>query len=65
MRRIWIIAAASVAAALAFAAVAHAQGSALIGRPAPRIQVKDLNGKSRSLAEFRGKVVLLCFAASW
>jgi hypothetical protein len=65
MRTVWVIAAASLAAALAFAAVANAQGAALIGRPAPRIQVKDLQGKTRSLTEFRGKVVLLCFAASW
>lgn len=33
--------------------------------PAPILNARDLNGASRSLADYRGKVVLLNFWASW
>jgi thiol-disulfide isomerase/thioredoxin len=33
--------------------------------PAPALQAQDLNGVSRTLADYRGKVVLLNFWASW
>lgn len=36
-----------------------------VGSLAPAIAEKDVNGKVRSLAEFRGKVVLIDFWASW
>ncbi len=36
-----------------------------VGDPAIPIRGKDLSGKPIELAEFRGKVVLLCFWASW
>ena len=42
----------ALAAAAAFAAPA-------IGQPAPAFQAADFNGKTRSLAEFRGKTVVL------
>lgn len=35
------------------------------GAPTPALQAKDLKGVSRTLADYRGKVVLLNFWASW
>ena len=35
------------------------------GKPAPEIRLKDLNGKEVSLADYKGKVVLLNFWATW
>jgi hypothetical protein len=34
-------------------------------KPAPALALPDLEGKTRTLAEFRGKVVLLFFWATW
>lgn len=34
-------------------------------RPAPEFALPDLEGRTRTLAEFRGKVVLLFFWATW
>jgi cytochrome c biogenesis protein CcmG/thiol:disulfide interchange protein DsbE len=35
------------------------------GAPAPDISVKDLNDKSETLADYKGKVVLVNFWATW
>ncbi len=37
----------------------------LVGKPAPPIVAKDVDGRSVSLAELKGKVVLIDFWASW
>jgi thiol-disulfide isomerase/thioredoxin len=37
----------------------------LIGKPAPEIDGVDLDGRGLKLSEYRGKVVLLSFWASW
>ena len=37
----------------------------LVGKKAPEITRKDLNGRNLNLASFRGKVVLLDFWATW
>ncbi len=37
----------------------------ILGRPAPDFTLKDINGKTVSLKDFRGKVVLLDFWATW
>ena len=39
--------------------------SAQIGRPAPEFQLRDLSGATVSLSQFRGKVVVLDFWATW
>ncbi len=42
-----------------FGAVAGAQANAQLGQPAPALQVKDAQGKPVSLADFKGKTVVL------
>jgi peroxiredoxin len=37
----------------------------LVGKPAPEFRLKGLDGKEHSLAEYRGKRVILKFFASW
>lgn len=51
----------------AAASPAHAQDQSrkLIGRPAPAFALQDFHHKTLHLAQFRGKVVLLNFWASW
>jgi hypothetical protein len=39
--------------------------SALVGKAAPAVRLKDLSGKERTLGEYRGKVILLNAFASW
>ncbi len=39
--------------------------SELIGKPAPDFQLKDEKGKKLTLKDFKGKVVLLHFWATW
>lgn len=34
-------------------------------KPAPAFALPDLQGKTRTLADYRGKVVLLFFWATW
>lgn len=36
-----------------------------IGRPAPAIALKTLDGKDASLGDYRGKIVVLHFGTSW
>lgn len=37
----------------------------LISEPAPAFEVKDINGKTVSLADFKGKIIVLDFWATW
>lgn len=37
----------------------------LVGSPAPEVSLKDLQGQDVKLSDFRGKVVLLNFWATW
>jgi thiol-disulfide isomerase/thioredoxin len=39
--------------------------SPLIGKPAPAFELEDLGGKKVSLADYKGKAVLLNFWATW
>ncbi|MHC4325873.1 MAG: HEAT repeat domain-containing protein, partial [Planctomycetota bacterium] len=41
------------------------QSSSFVGKTAPPFTLKDLNGKQVSLSDFKGKVVLLDFWATW
>jgi thiol-disulfide isomerase/thioredoxin len=43
----------------------HERVSALVGKPAQEFSIEDLEGRKRSLAEHKGKVVLLDFWATW
>lgn len=47
-----IIAATALATALAF-------GEATVGKPAPNFEVKDINGKTHRLSDFKGKIVVI------
>ncbi len=49
----------ALAAALTLIAAAPALAAPVIGQPAPAFTAKDGEGKTRSLAEFRGKTVVL------
>lgn len=40
-------------------------GAAMVGKEAPAFTLKDLSGKTVSLSDFKGKVVLLDFWATW
>ena len=60
----------SICVALAGAAVsAHAAQPFMTpvhpARPAPAFTLKDIDGKTQSLAQYRGKVVLVNFWATW
>jgi cytochrome c biogenesis protein CcmG, thiol:disulfide interchange protein DsbE len=65
-RRVLSLAAASVITVgfLLSAAIGHAQRT-LIDRPAPEFARADLQGSRVDLAQYRGKVVLLNFWATW
>jgi hypothetical protein len=42
-----------------------AQQAALVGKPAPALALKDLEGKEQTLGHYRGKIILLNVFASW
>ncbi len=62
-RRLAILAAAC--SALSARAAAPAKATSLIGKPAPGFVVSTLGGKSVSLADYRGKAILVNFWATW
>jgi len=43
----------------------HPDQTNLVGRPAPAFALKDLDGKEVNLSDFKGKVVILDFWATW
>ncbi len=57
---------AALAMGLAFCAMGHAGGfEARPSTPAPALKARDLNGGTHTVADYRGRVVLLNFWASW
>jgi protein SCO1/2 len=67
-----LVATAAALALLAGAAAAAPPDWASLGltayappKPAPEFALPDLAGKTRTLAEFRGKALLLFFWATW
>jgi peroxiredoxin len=48
-----------LAASLSFAAVATVNAAATVGQPAPAFTLKDTNGKTVSLGDYKGKTVVL------
>jgi peroxiredoxin len=54
-----------VGTALARQSKSAAPGAGLDGRPAPEFALKDGSGKTVKLADYRGKVLLLDFWATW
>lgn len=67
LKPIRIIVFAAAAALLVLALVAHSKAAedSLSGKPAPAWKLKDVNGKTVQLADFKGKVVILDFWATW
>jgi thiol-disulfide isomerase/thioredoxin len=46
-------------------AATQAEDESVVGKPAPPFTLQDLSGKQVSLSDFKGKVVLLDFWATW
>ena len=66
--RKWISAALTLSSLTIFLGLATIAGDLkqpMIGEPAPAFVLKSLDGKTVSLQEQRGKLVVLHFAASW
>jgi peroxiredoxin len=59
------LAAAALAAALAYPLNARADAPLQRGASAPDFALKDLDGRNQRLSEFRGDVVVLTFWAGW
>lgn len=56
----------TLALGLVLSTGAHAAGfEARAAKPAPTMKARDLSGATKTLADYRGKVVLLNFWASW
>ena len=55
----------SVPLPLAAASAPHAKFTTLSPAPAPAIELKDTSGKPHRLSDYRGKVVLVNFWATW
>jgi cytochrome c biogenesis protein CcmG/thiol:disulfide interchange protein DsbE len=47
------------------AAEAAEPGQPMIGEPAPAFQLDGVNGETLSLADLRGRFIVLHFGASW
>src|SRR5262245_41943398 len=60
----WIIGAAAILI-IGLAGPLHAGPSATPQTPAPEWELKDVDGKSVKLSDFKGKVVILDFWATW
>jgi cytochrome c biogenesis protein CcmG, thiol:disulfide interchange protein DsbE len=55
----------SALAAVQVAAQSKQASASLVGKRAPAFKVKDLNGVTRTLSDYQGKIVLLNFSATW
>jgi peroxiredoxin len=59
MKRRQLISTCVASAVLAVTSFARAESKAALGQPAPNFSAKDVNGKTVSLADFKGKTVVL------
>lgn len=68
-RASWLILILAVLAAAAGGWLQHAsreqRGPDLVGKPAPAMQLRDLDGRTHALADYAGHRVLVNFWASW
>ena len=60
-----VILAVVVLGLLLWRSFAHAAEMPKAGQPAPAFSLPDLKGRNATLAELRGKVVMLFFWATW
>jgi len=72
MKRSWFIYLTSIVGLMAGLAILSqslvlgmAARPPIVGSPAPDFQLNDLNGQAQSLQQYRGKIVLLNFWATW
>jgi hypothetical protein len=66
MRTPLVVLSSAVAASLVASAVAAAdRPQPMLGEPAPSFGLPDLSGQIRSLEEWRGRLIVLHFGASW
>jgi cytochrome oxidase Cu insertion factor (SCO1/SenC/PrrC family) len=47
------------------AQVTKSKSEPVVGKPAPEIKGQDIDGKKFKLSDYRGKVVVLSFWATW
>lgn len=64
-RALSLAAAALAVGVIAYLATRPAGAGLDVGSPAPEFRLTDLSGRSVSLADYKGKVVLLDFWATW
>lgn len=63
--RLWSSSVTALIAVSTSVALAQRPGTFTVGQPFPNLVLPTLDGKPRSIADFRGKKVILHIFASW